>query len=129
MLILNLQEAFFREREIANTVQANKDIAVDINEEKAQIDEDTVMGSDEFESEIKALQSYCGKTLSKGLRIDIQLKELLEIIPQRRKRIDSYNKLVRYLKSAFGVELIISSQKTKNNYLYYERVFIRWQEI
>ena len=34
MLILNLQEAFFREREIANTVQANKDIAVDINEEK-----------------------------------------------------------------------------------------------
>ena len=115
MLILNLQEAFFREREIANTVQANENIAVDINEEKAKIDEDTVMGSDEFESEIKALQSYCGKTLSKGLRIDIQLKELLEIIPQRRKRIDSYNKLVRYLKSAFGVELIISSQKTKNN--------------
>ena len=115
MLILNLQEAFFREREIANKVQANENIAVDINEEKAKIDEDTVMGSDEFESEIKALQSYCGKTLSKGLRIDIQLKELLEIIPQRRKRIDSYNKLVRYLKSAFGVELIISSQKTKNN--------------
>ena len=114
MLILNLQEAFFREREIANKAQANEDIA---------------MGSDEFESEIKALQSYCGKTLSKGLRIDIQLKELLEIIPQRRKRIDSYNKLVRYLKSAFGVELIISSQKTKNNELYYERVFIRWQEI
>lgn len=114
MLILNLQEAFFREREIANTVQANKDIAVDINEEKAQIDEDTVMGSDEFESEIKSLQSYCGKPLFEGLRIDIQLKELLDIIPQRRKRIDSYNKLVRYLKSAFGVELIISSQKTKN---------------
>ena len=115
MLILNLQEAFFREREIANTVQANEDIAADIKEEKAKIDEDTVMGSDEFESEIKALQSYCGKPLSKGLRIDIQLKELLEIIPQRRKRIDSYNKLVRYLKSAFSVELIISSQKTKNN--------------
>ncbi len=114
MLILNLQEAFFREREIANKAQANEDIAADIKEEKAQIDEDTVMGSDEFESKIKALQSYCGKTLSKGLRIDIQLKELLEIIPQRRKRIDSYNKLVRYLKSAFGVELIISSQKTKN---------------
>ena len=99
MLILNLEEAFFREREIANTVQANKDIAVD----------------SEFESEINSLPSYCGKPLSKGLRIDIQLKELLEIIPQRRKRIDSYNKVVRYLKSAFGVELIISSQKTKNN--------------
>ena len=98
MLILNLQEAFFREREIANKAQANEDIAVD----------------SEFESEINSLQSYCGKPLSKGLRIDIQLKELLEIIPQRRKRIDSYNKLVRYLKSAFGVELIISSQKTKN---------------
>ena len=98
MLILNLQEAFFREREIANTVQANEDIAVD----------------SEFESEINSLQSYCGKPLSEGLRIDIQLKELLDIIPQRRKRIDSYNKLVRYLKSAFGVDLIISSQKTKN---------------
>ena len=77
MLILNLQEAFFREREIANKVQANEDIAVD----------------SEFESEIK---------------------ELLEIIPQKRKRIDSYNKLVRYLKSSFGVDLIISSKKTKN---------------
>lgn len=106
MLILNLQEAFFREREI---------IAADVKtEEKAQIDEDTVMGSDEFESETKALQSYCGKPLSKGLRINIQLKELLTIIPQKRKRIDSYNKLVRYMKSAFGVDLIISSQKTKN---------------
>ena len=82
MLILNLQEAFFREREIANKVQANENIAVD----------------SEFESEIKALQSYCGKTLSKGLRIDIQLKELLEIIPQRKKRIDSDKKLVRYEK-------------------------------
>lgn len=105
MLILNLHEAFFREREI---------IAADVKtEEKAQTDEDTVMGSDEYESEIKALQSYCGKPLSKGLRINIQLKELLEIIPQKRKRIDSYNKLVRYMKSAFGVDLIISSQKTK----------------
>lgn len=107
MLILNLHEAFFREREI---------VAADVKtEEKAQTDEDTLMGASEFESEIKALQSYCGKTLSKGLRINIQLKELLEIIPQKRKRIDSYNKLVRYMKSAFGVDLIISSQKTKKD--------------
>ena len=35
MLILNLQEAFFREREIANKAQANEDIAADIKEEKA----------------------------------------------------------------------------------------------
>lgn len=107
MLILNLHEAFFREREI---------IAADVKkEEKVQTDEDTVMVASEFESEIKVLQSYCGKPLSKGLRINIQLKELLEIIPQKRKRIDSYNKLVRYMKSAFGVDLIISSQKTKKN--------------
>lgn len=116
MLILNLQEAFFREREIANKAQANEDIAADIKEEKAQIDEDIAVDS-EFESEIISLQSYCGKPLSEGLRIDIQLKELLEIIPQRRKRIDSYNNLVRYMKSAFGVDLIISSQKTKKSNL------------
>ena len=37
MLILNLQEAFFREREIANKAQANEDIAADIKEEKGII--------------------------------------------------------------------------------------------
>lgn len=71
--------------------------------------------SDQFKSDASSLCEYAKITeLSPGMTVNITLQEILKIIPRKRPRIDSYNTLVRYLKEQIGVELIISSNKTKN---------------
>ena len=45
-------------------------------------------------------------------KIEISLAEIVQICPRNRQRIDSYDRLKRYLLTK-GVELIVYSQKTK----------------
>ena len=47
-------------------------------------------------------------------KLEISLAEIGQICPRNRQRIDSYDRLRRYLLTK-GVELIMYSQKTKKN--------------
>ena len=47
-------------------------------------------------------------------RIEMTLAEIVQVCPRHRQRIDSYDRLKRYLLTK-GVELIVYSQKTKKN--------------
>ena len=47
-------------------------------------------------------------------RLELPLSSITKICPRNRQRIDSYDRLKRYLLTK-GVELIVYSQKTKKN--------------
>ena len=68
-----------------------------------------------YADEAKALCEYVGiDSLSRGMKINIMLQEILRIIPRKRPRVDSYKALVKYLLEEFDLELIITSNKTKH---------------
>lgn len=73
--------------------------------------EDKPKTSEKYKTEIQALTDYIGKELKSGVCIDVELSQLLQIIPKERKRVDSYNGLVNHLKN-IGVTLKITSRKT-----------------
>jgi hypothetical protein len=67
--------------------------------------------SNKYDSDVKALKErYRVET---GVCIRIPLKEILEICPRERKRVDAYAGLVSHLKREYGVELVINSNKSK----------------
>ena len=69
---------------------------------------------EKYKKDIAALQEKYGSLSSlTGLSISLTLKEALEIIPRNRRRVDAYEGLKNYLKRAYGIELNIKSQKTK----------------
>ena len=67
-----------------------------------------------FKNDIERLENYCGVELRSGLCIEIELSELLEILPRERRRKVVYTGLARYLKSEYGATLKITSNKSKN---------------
>lgn len=67
-----------------------------------------------YDAEVKAILEHAGLiTLTYGMRLTVTLQEMLSIVPRTRRRVDSYASLVRYLREQHGVELIITSNKTK----------------
>ena len=88
--------------------------APDVIEEKEHI----VIIPEKFKDDIQKLQDYCGVELRSGLCIEIELSELLEILPRERRRKDSYDKLVKFLAEEMNVQLTIKSRNygdRKNN--------------
>ena len=69
--------------------------------------------SDKYNSDVKALKERYRVEFETGVCIRIPLKEILEICPRERKRVDAYAGLVSHLKREYGVELIINSNKSK----------------
>ena len=69
--------------------------------------------SDKYDSDVKALKERYRVEFETGVCIRIPLKEILEICPRVRKRVDAYAGLVSHLKREYGVELIINSNKSK----------------
>ena len=67
--------------------------------------------TEKFDTDIKALSTKW--ELKNGTCVNTTLQELLLIVPRRRARVDAYNSLVKYLKSNYGVTLIIRSRKQK----------------
>ena len=56
------------------------------------IDKSTqVIIPEKFKDDIQKLQDYCGVELRSGLCIEIELSELLEILPRERRRKDAYD--------------------------------------
>ena len=69
--------------------------------------------SDKYDSDVKALKERYRVEFETGVCIRIPLKEILEICPRERKRVDAYAGLVSHLKREYGVELVINSNKSK----------------
>ena len=63
-------------------------------------------------SGVEILEEAYGPLLS-GSTIVVDLQRLLQLIPKRRRRIDSYRPLMKQLHDEYGVNLIIKSRKTK----------------
>ena len=63
-----------------------------------------------FREDIERLTEY-GVKLRSGLCIEIELGELLEVLPRERRRKDAYNKLVKFLADEMNVLLTIKSRK------------------
>ena len=84
--------------------------APDVIEEKEHI----VIIPEKFKDDIQKLQDYCGVELRSGLCIEIELSELLEILPRERRRKDAYNRLVKFLAEEMNVQLTIKSRTYDN---------------
>ena len=84
--------------------------APDVIEEKEHI----VIIPEKFKDDIQKLQDYCGVELRSGLCIEIELSELLEILPKERRRKDSYDKLVKFLAEEMNIKLNIKSRNYEN---------------
>lgn len=66
-----------------------------------------------YGSDIEALKQKYGVEFKSGLCIELPLKEVINICPRTRRRVDAYFGLVSYLKSEYGITLKITSNKTK----------------
>lgn len=65
-----------------------------------------------IELDVMSLKQYIGETgFKSGLCIEITLKELLSVVPRKRRRTDAYTTLVNYLKDEYHITLTIKSQK------------------
>ena len=76
--------------------------------------ESKVIIPEKFKDDVEQLESYCGVELKSGLCIEIELSELLEILPRERRRKDSYDKLVKFLEAEMNIKLIIKSRNYAN---------------
>lgn len=66
-----------------------------------------------IEQEIEVLAQHVGGIAS-GMTIEIDLRELLEICPHKRRKADSYYQLKKQLHDQYNVELVITSRTNKN---------------
>lgn len=104
MLIRNLYFLFCG----SESQDGRSDCAPDVIEEKEHI----VIIPEKFKDDIQKLQDYCGVELRSGLCIEIELSELLEILPRERRRKDVYNKLVKYLADKMDIKLVIINRSS-----------------
>ena len=82
----------------------------DVIEEKEHI----VVIPEKFKDDVKRLCNYCGVELKSGLCIELELSELLEILPRERRRKDAYDKLVKFLADEMKIILTIKSRNYGN---------------
>ena len=69
---------------------------------------------EQFKDDVAALCKYSGlPELTSRMTIKMTLQEALVVLPRKRKRVDSYNPLVKFLKDEMDVTLVIISQKSK----------------
>lgn len=68
-----------------------------------------------FRADIERLKEVYKTEFMAGFSINWTLKQALDILPRERKRVDSYDSLTKYLKQNLGIELTITSNKSKNN--------------
>ena len=69
---------------------------------------------EKFKDDVERLCNYCGVELRSGLCIELELSELLEILPRERRRKDAYDKLVKFLADEMNIKLNIKSRNYGN---------------
>ena len=73
-----------------------------------------------IEQDVLSLRQYIGEVdFKSGLCIDITLKDLLSVIPRKRKRKDAYATLVRYLKDEWNINLTIKTNRNEKENIYH----------
>ena len=75
--------------------------------------ESIVIIPEKFKDDILQLISYGGVELKSGLCIELELSELLEVVPCARRK-DSYDKLVKFLADEMNIKLMIKSRNYDN---------------
>ena len=105
MLIKNLFSLFGDSYQTGRSDDASPNVI----EEK----ESKVIIPEKFKDDIERLTKY-GVELKSGLCIEIELSELLGIVPRVRRRKDSYDKLVKFLEAEMNIKLIIKSRNYAN---------------
>ena len=112
-MIQNLFNALFgtnsrpdlgQEQEAATVTIENSSPSVSVQPEPPQV-------KGKYAADVEALEANYGSLCNTGLCISLQ--DLLQICPRNRKRIESYQGLVNYLKAEYGATLTIKSRKTK----------------
>ena len=106
MLVKQLFSLFGSSHQTGRSDNASPDVI----EEK----ESKVIIPEKFKDDIQRLQSYCEVELKSGFCIEIELSELLEILPRQRRRKDSYDKLAKFLEAEMNIKLIIKSRNYAN---------------
>ena len=66
-----------------------------------------------FKDDVERPCNYCGVELRSRLCIEIELSELLEVLPRERRRKDAYDKLVKFLADEMNIKLTIKSRRSK----------------
>ena len=66
-----------------------------------------------IEDEIQVLAHHFGG-LASGMKLEIELRELLNICPRNRRKADSFYQLKKHLKDDYGIELVITSRTSKH---------------
>lgn len=72
----------------------------------------TVIIPGKFKDDVERLCNYCGVKFKSGLCIELELSELLEILPRERRRKDSYDKVVKFLAEEMKITLTIKSRRS-----------------
>ena len=69
---------------------------------------------EKYSSDIESLKLLFGAEFKSGLCIEIELSELLGILPRERQRKDAYDKLVKFLADEMNIQLTIKSRNYEN---------------
>lgn len=73
-----------------------------------------------IEQDVLSLKQYIGETgFKSGLCIEITLKDLLSVVPRKRRRTDAYTTLVRHLKDEWNINLIIKTNRNEKENIYH----------
>lgn len=103
------------EREVISSRQENNNIAEpDVIEEKTATE---IKIPKKYKDDIESLKGIYQEDFKTGLCINLTLKEALEIMPKERARVDAFRGLISFLKGKMGIELNITSQKSKGGKL------------
>ena len=97
----------------SNRQEENIKTEPDVIEKKTAEIQEEIKIPKKYQNDIEALREMYGENFKTGLCINLTLKQALEIMPRERLRVDAYIGLISFLKAKMGIELNITSQKSK----------------
>lgn len=106
---------------INRILEAERDLGSNRQEENIKAEPDVIEEKTateikipkKYQNDIEALREMYGENFKTGLCINLTLKQALEIMPRERLRVDAYTGVISFLKAKMGIELNITSQKSK----------------
>lgn len=106
--IFALQSSIDAERRVYNRLDQKKEEVIILpSKEVVKYEPDVKLLLDAFPDMKVSVENKQPYTLT------ISLQDLVQIVPRKRIRIDSYDSLRKLLRGAYNVELILTSRKTK----------------
>lgn len=98
--------------ELSQIILAESDSFLRGSAPDAKCSAELQLGLSPIERDVMSLKQYIGEAgFKSGLCIEITLKELLSVVPRKRRRTDAYAALIKYLKDECDITLTIKSNK------------------